>query len=186
MTPLAALKLVALKAAIPLVAPSAAALLMVMVEPAPEELATVSVPDRPSRETTPPEPPPLTDKQLAKLSTPEPLVVRHWALVPSAVGKVKVKLLPLTPDCRVTVLLLVEFLKATEPVLVEPVPSVKEPLPCKTSEPLILMTLPLWVMIELAIVWAPVKTGIVPLVPLLLVVTPPARPEQLAAVVQTV
>lgn len=42
---------------------------------------------------------------------------------------------------------------------------------------------PDWVIMELAIVWAPVNMAIVPLVPLEEVVTPPPTPEQLPAVV---
>ena len=77
-TPDAALKLVALKVAIPLVAPSAAALAMVMAEPDPVELLMVKVPDRPSSEVTPPEPPLPPLRQLAKLKAPvTPSVVRH-------------------------------------------------------------------------------------------------------------
>ncbi len=52
-TPDEAEKLVALKAAIPLVEPSAAASLMVMVEPPPVALAIDNTPDKPLSEVTP-------------------------------------------------------------------------------------------------------------------------------------
>src|SRR5258708_2551608 len=122
-TPLLAVKLVALKVAIPLLTPSAAALLMVTVVPEPVALATLRTPDRPFREVTPPLLPPF--RQVAKDRAPLPLVVRQLPEAPSAVGKVSVKLLAVVPDCKVRVLALVPFLKAMAPVLVEAVPRVR-------------------------------------------------------------
>src|SRR5882762_8308372 len=62
-----------------------------------------------------------------KASTPLPLVVRQLPLLPSAVGRVRVRLLPVTPDWRVRLLELVAFFKAKLPVLDVAVPRVRVP-----------------------------------------------------------
>ncbi len=90
----------------------------------------LTAPLSPLRELTPLLPPLDPLKQVLKLSTPLPLVVKQLPFEPSAVGKVKVKLLAVTPDCRVIVLALVLLLNATLPVLpVGPaVPRLRSPL----------------------------------------------------------
>jgi hypothetical protein len=153
--------LVLLKVAMPLVEPSAAALLMVTVEPEPEELARVRTPVKPSNEVTP--------LHEAKDSTADPLVVKHWPLVPSAVGRVKVKLLLVIPACRLTRLALVPFLKLREFWTV--------------VEPAMVTVVPLSLRIESPMVWEPVNLASLLVVPPG-VVTPPPKPTQLATEVQ--
>ena len=72
--------------------------------------------------------PPLPDPaQVPNDSRPEPLVVRQLPPRPSALGRVKVRLLAVAPLWRVRVLALVEFLNATPPVWELAVPRVREP-----------------------------------------------------------
>lgn len=143
-TPLDAVKLVALKLAMPLVDPSAAALLIVIIPPPVLALAMVMAPVKLFRLVTPLAPP-VPPTQLLKLSTPLPLVCKHWLDEPSAIGKVNVTLPPeleVTPLCRVRVLLLVELLKTILPLALDDVPTVMPPLPCITKLPLPVTTLP--------------------------------------------
>jgi len=184
--------------AIPLVLSSALALSIVIVLPEPLALATLNVPDKPFKLATPPEPPPLPDRQLLKLKTPPaPFVVRHWPDDPELVGKVRVKLAEDTPDCRVMTLLFVLFLSAMEPVLVLAVPSVKLLADASVNAPkvgvaevsmfCIVLTAPLltvkFVLLKLAIpLFVVVASSIViaepePLV--LLIVSAPLRPSRL-------
>ena len=72
-------------------------------------------------------------------STPDPLVLSTCPLEPSAVGRVKIRLLPVAPGCSFKVLVLVAFLKIKVPLLVEEVPRIRE-----------FATVPLLAMIELA------------------------------------
>src|SRR5512146_37647 len=138
-------KLVVLKVAMPLVEASALALSMVMVERAPVELAGVNAPVRPSRLVTPPPGPPV---QAEKLNVPEPSVCRQSPLLPSAVGRVKARLLAVTPDCRVRVLALVALFRTMAPVFVLAVPSVRLPAPVTLKVPVTVMALPDWVITE--------------------------------------
>jgi hypothetical protein len=75
------------------------------------------------------------------------------------------------------VLEFVLFLKATEPVLLLAVPSVREEAPWTIRLPEAVTVLPLCVKVELPIEPVPVKIAIVPLVPL--PVMPPPDPAQL-------
>ncbi len=122
------LKLVALKAAIPLVAPSALASLMVMVLPPVVALAIEITPLRPLTLVTPPPAPPV---QAWKLRLPAPSVNRQSPLPPSAAGRKKVRSLAgsVAGACRVTECVPALFKKATEPSLVLAVPRVRLPLP---------------------------------------------------------
>ena len=61
--------------------------------------------------------------QVLKLNTPAPLVFKQSLPLPSAVGKVNVRLLPVAPACRVRVLLLELLLRASLPVTVLALPS---------------------------------------------------------------
>jgi hypothetical protein len=133
---------------------------------------------------TPPPPEPL--KQSPNPSTPEPFVLIHWLLPPSAAGRVNVKLVVLViPLCSVTVLELVVFLKSTLPFAPETpdTPNVRPALPCSTNDPpLAVITDPDSLSIESACVCEPVNFGSLPAVPPG-VVTAPVSPEQLGAVV---
>src|SRR5580698_568959 len=95
-------KLVELKAAIPLVEPSALALLMVTVPLLPVLLARVNTPDCESIDVTPPPAPPVQDW---KLRSPKPSDSRQSPLLPLVVGRVSVKLLAgsVAGACSVTV-----------------------------------------------------------------------------------
>src|SRR5579884_900568 len=165
-TPELAVKSVALKAAIPLVEPSAAAFWIVMVLPAPVASAMARAPLKPFRLDTPPLPPEDPDRQLPKENTPEPLVSRHWPLEPSAVGRVKVRLPPVAPAWSVRVLLLVELLNVMEPVLLEAVPRDRLLEPKIASVPLSETVVPDSLRLaELATELLPLKTEKSPLVP---------------------
>lgn len=174
-TPLATLKLVALNWAIPFWLVEA--LLIVIVLPPVVALAMVTAPVRLLRLVT------AVDKHVPKLNTPEPSVFKHWLALPSAVGKVKARLLPVTPLCRVSVLLLVLLANTTLPVALLPTPRVRPPAPWIMPSPATVTVLPLSLMIESTMVCAPLnlaKKFVVPPV----VVTPPPEPAQLPLVVQ--
>ena len=47
---------------------------------------------------TPDDPPEAPERQELKLKTPLPLVVKHWPIVPFAVGRVKTRLALVIPD----------------------------------------------------------------------------------------
>ena len=99
-------KLVALKLAIPLA--TSEALSIVTVAPLPLELANVKTPVKPSKDVTPPPAPPVQD---ANASTPLPLLTKQSLVLPAVVGRVKLKLLELTPLCKVRLLLFVALRK---------------------------------------------------------------------------
>jgi hypothetical protein len=98
---------------------------IVIAPPVPLELFNVKAPVWESRLLTEP-PPPV---QLAKLIAPVPSLIRQSPLLPLVVGRVRVKLVPDTPDCSVTVLPLVALLKIIEPVWLLAVPKVRLLLP---------------------------------------------------------
>ena len=160
------------------------ALSIVTLDPEPEALLSVRAPDKPFKLATPPLPPPAPDKQAPKLSTPELLVLRQSPAPPSAVGKVKLRLLAVAPDWRVRVLALVEFFRIIEPVVVEAVPTVRE-APVIAAVPVMVRAEPDSLRMESAITLAPVNLAILPVVPPA-VVTPPPLPAQLPTVVQIV
>ena len=149
---------------------------MVIAEPeVADELLRVNTPVSPLRLVTPPPAPPV---QPPKLKTPEALVFKQSPLLPSAVGKVNNKLLPVAPDCSVRVLPLLELLNTMAPVCELEVPRVRLLASVTAKVPVTVMALPDSVMTELVTLWAPLKTGMAPIVPPG-VVTPVPEPAQL-------
>ena len=174
-------KLVALKVAIPLVVPSAAALLMVMVPALPELLASVSTPVWLSRLVTPPPAPPV---QAPKLNTPLPLLSTQSPLAPAVAGRVRMMLPAGAPDCKVVVKALVPFCKMIEPVLVLAVPRVRLLAPVTVKVPVTVTALPDSLSRESPMVPLAVNLASLPVVPL--PIMPPPLPAQLPVLKQMV
>lgn len=89
----------------------------------------LSVPLKELRAVTPPPPPPAPLRQSPHDKTPDEFVLRHCPEDPSAVGSVNVRFDPVTPLCKVRVLLLVLLYKTILPVALLPTPTLSPPDP---------------------------------------------------------